>query len=116
VLDDTEEMKRTLRAIGLMAGRWAQANIGYSQYTDKFYVTSPLSITDMVVQSGIVEHRSTPEAAVIAYWQRLQSCTLGGKDYVRIAREDTILGAQYDSTSDTFLYLTLAEMQALTNN
>jgi hypothetical protein len=111
---DDELMGRRLRAIDLMSG--GKAEVSFSRYTHKFYVESPLSMTDGHIETGFTEHRDSPYRAVGAYWERMLATKYGGKDFIRIKRGDDILGAQYDDETGTFIYFTLAELRALTKD
>lgn len=47
------------------------ARLDCSDYTQKWYISSRIEISDGVVLSGICEHEDTPEAAVAAFMGRL---------------------------------------------
>lgn len=49
------------------------AKLAYSEYTDKFYVSSSIEISNGYILSGTTEHREGKEQAVNAFLDRLKN-------------------------------------------
>jgi len=52
------------------------AKLEFSEYTRCWYIDSCLWLSQGYIQSGIVEHRGTPEQAVLAFLERLRTAEL----------------------------------------
>jgi hypothetical protein len=55
----------------------AMACVRFSRHTGKWYVAATLEISDGCFLTGVTEHRHTPERAVAAYLERIQSVAEG---------------------------------------
>lgn len=66
-----QTMNDTTRAMLLIKSIDANAHLRLSEYTAGWYVASSIWECDGVIESGITEHRPTPEGAVEAFVYRL---------------------------------------------
>lgn len=66
------------------------AHLELSEYTHGWYVASHIWVCDGVIESGITEHRPTPEGAVEAFFHQL--CTVPPEKSLRTGHgyDDTI--------------------------
>jgi hypothetical protein len=59
------------------------AELKYSVYTEKFYVSSNISIVEGSLLTSITEHRNTPEDAIFAFHERIFEAKLNDKEIIR---------------------------------
>lgn len=66
-------MNDTTRAMLLIKSIDPHAHLCLSEHTGGWYVTSGIWVCDGVIESGITEHRPTPDGAVEAFMHRLMT-------------------------------------------